>query len=239
MASRCTNTRFMCAIAPASKTPMCTNSASEKTCPTKARSASFASPISNSATSLISMAKRKRKCRRQATSWRFFSDAWRIEHLQKRQSPRKFWHFRGDCNAFCGIFFVVDTAISHPQAHLRKGECNKLRFAINPQCRVFCHSERQRGIQLWMLRFAQHDRVRLCGASFSRTGRKGYSMHISCGHSEHSCFCHSERQRGIQLWMLHCACAPFSMTIADAPFSRTGRKGQGEHRAWSIHNVCG
>jgi hypothetical protein len=51
------------------------------------------------------MAKRKRKCRRQATSWRFFSDAWRIEHLQKRQSPRKFWHFRGDCNAFCGIFF--------------------------------------------------------------------------------------------------------------------------------------
>jgi hypothetical protein len=39
--------------------------------------------------------------------------------------------------------------------------------------------------------------------------------------------------------MLHCACAPFSMTIADAPFSRTGRKGQGEHRAWSIHNVCG
>ena len=49
---------------------------------------------------------------------------------------------------------------------------------------LFCHSERLRGIHLWMLRFAQHDsRVVI----------------------PNTLFCHSECLRGIHLWMLRFA----------------------------------
>ena len=104
---------------------------------------------------------------------------------------------------------------------------------------LFCHSERQRGIHLWMLHFVQHDRLMsfrtlsfvipsvseesstwmLRFAQHDRSGKCGcfasFSMTDRC-HSEHSLLSFRTPVRN-PLMDASLRCAPFSMTCCVIP----------------------
>jgi hypothetical protein len=109
---------------------------------------------------------------------------------------------------------------------------------------LLCHSERSEESTVWMLRFAQHDNVGMwmlhCAcASFSMTGNVMPSTFVMAGIVSLRAFllCHSERSEestvwmlrfaqhdNVGMWMLHCACASFSMTgnVMPSTFVMTG-----------------
>jgi hypothetical protein len=80
------------------------------------------------------MARRKRNCPRQAISWRFFSDKSLKNTHHKAKAASKILLISRRLHRISLHFFRLQIQpISHSQAHLRKGKCNKFRFEVNPQ----------------------------------------------------------------------------------------------------------
>jgi hypothetical protein len=97
--------------------------------------------------------------------------------------------------SFRTLFFVIPSVSEESIAWM-------LRFA----CALFsmtrwCHSERQRGIHSWMLRFAQHDKTDVIPSVSEESST--WMLRFACALFSMTRWCHSERQRGIHSWMLH------------------------------------